>query len=43
MNNFSSFFSEYLQNNPPEDNVVSGDYVKDLLKEFNDKKNNINN
>jgi len=42
MNNFSTFFAEYVQNNPPKDKVISGDYVKNMLKEFNSNKNIVN-
>ncbi len=39
MNNFSSFFAEYVKNNPPFDNLISGEYVKEMIKGFNDRLN----
>lgn len=35
MKDFPAFFSDYVQKNPPKDNLVSGEYVKQLIKEFN--------
>jgi hypothetical protein len=43
MNNFSNFFSEYVQNNPPKDNLISEEYIKKFLGEFDSRKNIINN
>ena len=38
MNNLTSFFTLYVQDNPPEDNLISELYIKNMLREFESKK-----